>query len=111
MTDVTANGGKFGATAKIYGGDDDITNAGLNVSISGGAGNDSLWGGANSDTLIDGAGNDIFVYRPGQGNDHITDFSSGDMLKILKTNGSEGGTFAKATLRGRLNSISGTTLK
>lgn len=82
-------------------GDDTITAyKGTHLTLSGGAGNDSLWGGANSDTLIGGAGDDIFVYKPGEGTDHITDFSGGDMLKILKTNGREGGTFTKATFSG-----------
>lgn len=82
-------------------GDDTITAyKGTHLTLSGGAGNDSLWGGANSDTLIGGTGNDIFVYKPGQGTDHITDFSGGDMLQILKTNGNEGGTFTSATFSG-----------
>ena len=50
--------------------------------------------------MIGGSGDDIFVYKPGEGTDHITDFSGGDMLKILKTNGSEGGTFTSATYQG-----------
>ncbi|MBR4641339.1 MAG: hypothetical protein IKO74_01300 [Selenomonadaceae bacterium] len=82
-------------------GDDTITAyKGTHLTLSGGAGNDSLWGGENSDTLIGGAGDDIFVYKPGEGTDHITDFSGSDMLKILKTNGREGGTFTKATFSG-----------
>lgn len=82
-------------------GDDTITAyKGTHLTLSGGAGNDSLWGGANSDTLIGGTGNDIFVYKPGQGTDHITDFSGGDMLQILKSNGNEGGTFTSAIFSG-----------
>ena len=73
---------------------------GTHLTLSGGNGNDSLWGGANSDTLYGGAGDDIFVYRPGEGTDRIMDFSGGDMLKILKTNGNEGGTFTNATFSG-----------
>lgn len=82
-------------------GDDTITAyKGTHLTLSGGAGNDSLWGSSGSDTLIGGSGNDIFVYKPGEGIDHITDFSGGDMLKILKTSGGEGGTFTSATFSG-----------
>ena len=73
---------------------------GTHLTLSGGAGNDSLWGGVNSDTLSGGAGDDIFVYKPGEGTDHIMNFSGGGMLKILKTNGNEGGTFTSATFSG-----------
>ena len=82
-------------------GNDTITAyKGTHLTLSGGAGNDYLWGGVNSDTLIGGSGDDTFVYKPGEGTDHITDFSGGDMLKILKSNGSEGGTFTSATYSG-----------
>ena len=49
---------------------------------------------------IGGSGEDTFVYKPGEGTDHITDFSGGDMLKILKTNGNAGGTYTSATFSG-----------
>ena len=37
--------------------------------------------------------NFTFIYKPGEGTDTIFDYSSGDMLKILKSNGKAGGTF------------------
>ncbi|MBR0287563.1 MAG: hypothetical protein IJQ82_01145, partial [Selenomonadaceae bacterium] len=48
-----------------------------------------------NDTLIGGAGNDTFIYKPNEGTDHITDYTNGDILKILKTDGTNG-TYTKA---------------
>ncbi|HEX5500547.1 MAG TPA: FG-GAP-like repeat-containing protein, partial [Thermomicrobiales bacterium] len=54
--------------------------------LTGGAGHDTLIGGAQSDrldgrkgadSLTGGAGDDTFVYAPGDGADHITDFTAG----------------------------------
>lgn len=68
-------------------------------SLWGGFGNDVLWGGTDNDTLYGGFGDNIFIYKPGEGTDKIMDYSSGDMLKIPKKNGKEGGTFTKATFK------------
>lgn len=57
-------------------------NAKNNV-IIGGAGNDSLWGGTGNDTLTGGKGADVFIYKPGEGRDTITDYESGELLSIL----------------------------
>ena len=84
----TLSGGK--GNDKLYG------NAG-NDKLYGGKGNDSLWGGAGNDSLYGGDGKDTFIYKPGEGTDKIFDYSKGDMLKILKSNGKEGGSFTKAT--------------
>ena len=65
--------------------------------IYGNKGNDSLWGGAGNDTLYGGAGKDVFIYKPGEGTDTIFDYQSGDMLQILKSNGSTGGSFTKSS--------------
>jgi Ca2+-binding RTX toxin-like protein len=65
--------------------------------LVGGSGNDSLWGGAGNDALYGGAGNDTFIYKPGEGTDTIFDYKSGDMLQILKSNGSEGGMFSSSS--------------
>ena len=53
----------------------------------------SLWGGAGNDTLYGRDGKDVFIYKPGEGTDHIMNYHNGDMLKILKSNGKSGGTF------------------
>ncbi|MBR0288442.1 MAG: hypothetical protein IJQ82_05635, partial [Selenomonadaceae bacterium] len=65
--------------------------------IYGQNGNDTLWGGAGNDTLYGGSGKDTFIYKPGEGTDTIFDYQSGDMLQILKSNGSTGGSFTKSS--------------
>ena len=65
-----------------------------------GTGNDTLWGGAGNDSLYGGDGNDVFIYKPGEGTDKIFDYSSGDMLKILKSNGNSDGSFSKSSFSG-----------
>ena len=77
---------------KLYGG------AGNDI-LKGGKGADSLWGGAGNDKLYGGSGNDNFIYKPGEGTDTIFDYSSGDMLTILKTNGKAGGTFTDSSFK------------
>ena len=59
-------------------------NSSSNV-IVGGKGSDTIDGGKGNDTLTGGKGNDVFVYSSGDGNDVITDYSSGDKIRI--TNG------------------------
>ena len=78
---------------ELYGGADNDT-------IKGDKGNDTLWGGAGDDKLYGGAGNDVFVYKPNEGTDKIYDYAAVDMLKILKTDGKEGGSFTKAEFSG-----------
>jgi len=53
--------------------------------IDGGAGNDSIWGGAGADTLTGGDGNDLFYFRFDDGDDVITDFTSGQDKIALDT--------------------------
>ncbi|MBR3497702.1 MAG: hypothetical protein IKO05_01765 [Selenomonadaceae bacterium] len=66
--------------------------------LSGVSGKDTLSGGSGNDSLNGGAGNDTFVYQPGNdGTDTIMDYRSGDLLKIFRTDGSEGGSFTSAT--------------
>ena len=76
----------------LYGGtgNDSISGGSGKDSLSGGKGNDSLWGGKGNDTLIGGAGSDVFIFKANEGTDHITDYTSGDMLQILNTEGSDG---------------------
>ena len=90
----------FGNTGNdsLKGGDgaDTLSGGSGNDKLYGDKGNDSLWGGAGNDTLYGGTGDDIFIYKPGEGTDTIFDYAAGDMLKILKKDGKEGGTFTKA---------------
>ena len=81
-------------------GNDKLYGEAGNDILVGGSGNDSLWGNAGNDSLFGGAGKDVFIYKPGEGTDKIMDYESGDMLKILKSNGTAGGTFTKATFSG-----------
>ncbi|MFK7878075.1 MAG: Hint domain-containing protein [Paracoccaceae bacterium] len=55
----------------IYGGDDDDT-------LEGDGDADTLNGGTGDDLLTGGSGNDVFEYAPGDGDDTITDFNSGN---------------------------------
>jgi len=76
---------------KLYGdaGNDKLSGGAGNDILSGGAGNDRLDGGAGNDRLTGGSGNDIFIFKKGQGNDTITDFSAGkaksDVIHLDKT--------------------------
>ena len=80
-------------------GNDSIENTADNVSIFGGAGNDSihggngkdtLWGDSGNDKLWGGDGLDTFIFTAGEGTDRIFDYETGDMLKILNADGSDG---------------------
>ncbi len=51
--------------------------------LYGGPGDDTLLGGPGMDTLHGGSGNDVFVFRPGDGNDRITDYSPGDHMLFI----------------------------
>jgi Ca2+-binding RTX toxin-like protein len=53
-----------------------------NDSISGGGGGDTLSGGTGNDTLSGGTGNDTFLFAAGDGQDIITDFATGDIVRI-----------------------------
>lgn len=89
-----ATSGKTMATIK---GADWLSGGSNNDSINGGTGNDVIYVNKGADTLLGGAGNDTFIYKPGEGNDTIFDYKSGDMLQILKSNGSEVGTFSSSS--------------
>src|SRR5690606_35795080 len=49
-----------------------------NDALYGEAGDDVLIGGLGNDTLSGGAGNDTYIWRPGHGNDTISDYDSTD---------------------------------
>ena len=54
-----------------------------NDTIRAGDGNDRIIGGKGDDTLTGGGGNDVFAYETADnGNDTITDFSSGDIIRV-----------------------------
>lgn len=89
---VTIDGGEGNDT--IYAGESEHSNS-INGGVGndiliGGEGKDTLWGGAGNDTLEGGEGKDIFIYKPGEGTDTIFGYEKGDMLKILKADGSNG---------------------
>jgi Ca2+-binding RTX toxin-like protein len=50
--------------------------------ITAGDSNDTLVGGKANDTLTGGGGDDTFVYSAGDGKDVITDYESGEVIKI-----------------------------
>ncbi|MBQ7705745.1 MAG: hypothetical protein IJT73_10035 [Selenomonadaceae bacterium] len=77
MGNDTLDGGKNNDV--LYG------NAG-NDTLNGGEGNDTLSGGEGNDTLTGGAGADVFVYRLGEGNDVITDYTASQKDKIQIVN-------------------------
>lgn len=80
-------------------GNDKLYGSNGNDTLVGGKGNDTLWGDAGNDKLFGGAGNDVFIYKPNEGTDTIFDYDSGDMLKILKSNGKDGGTFTNSSFK------------
>ncbi|WP_108820440.1 calcium-binding protein [Pseudovibrio sp. Alg231-02] len=59
-------------------GDDLLSGDGGDDTVEGGAGNDVLIGGTGADTLLGQKGNDTYHYNLGDGNDIISDYSSGN---------------------------------
>ena len=68
----------------IYGeqGRDILNGGGGDDEIYGGEDEDTINGGEGDDWLDGGPGDDTFVFEPGNGNDHIMDFTSGDMIDL-----------------------------
>ncbi len=62
---------------RLFGGDGDDR-------LYGGKGDDLMVGMAGNDTMTGGAGADQFVFRNGDGNDRITDFLDGDLIRLLE---------------------------
>ena len=79
----------------IYGeqGRDILNGGGGDDEIYGGEGEDTINGGEGDDWLDGGPGNDTFVFEPGNGNDHIMDFTSGDMIDLSAFDNADGGDF------------------
>src|SRR5439155_21211340 len=65
-----------------YGGNDVLEGRGGNDSLYGGGGADTLIGGTGNDVLSGGTGNDLFLFAAGDGQDRVTDFASGDVLRV-----------------------------
>ena len=76
------NGGR--GDDAIYGeqGRDILNGGGGDDEIYGGEDKDTINGGEGDDWLDGGPGDDTFVFEPGNGNDHIMDFTSGDMIDL-----------------------------
>ena len=89
MTKFTGNslsnhiiGTAFADTILGLGGNDVLEGRGGSDTIDGGIGNDIINGGTGADRLTGGSGSDTFVFAKGDGRDVVTDFSSGDLLKV-----------------------------
>jgi hypothetical protein len=69
--------GSAGGDDEVYGGEgNDIVFGGSgNDVVDGGSGDDEVRGDEGDDTLTGGSGSDAFVFRPGFGNDIVTDFN------------------------------------
>ena len=62
--------------------DDYISGAAGKDTIVAGDGNDTIEGGTGNDNLTGGEGNNVFVYNNGDGDDVITDYKYGDVIKV-----------------------------
>ncbi len=84
LVDLTTTKFSLAGVSVIGGlGNDTIWGGAGADSIHGGDGLDVLLGGAGSDTLTGGSGNDVFLFAANSGQDTITDFASGDKVKLL----------------------------
>lgn len=77
--------GGSGADSLAGGADNDVLDGGLDSdTLDGGDGDDTLFLSYGDDTVTGGAGADVFVYRPGDGDDVITDFQPGvDRIELF----------------------------
>ena len=90
--------GNFGNDTIFGGKGDDVLYGGRdNDLILGNIGDDTLLGNGGDDTLTGGSGNDFFISALNGGNDNITDFTNGDLLRV---NGVDTATLLGATTSG-----------
>ena len=80
-------GDLYNNTMDGQGGDDRMYGDAGRDTLNGGSGDDEMYGGEDKDTLNGGEGDDLmdggpgadtFVFEPGNGNDYIMDFTSGE---------------------------------
>jgi uncharacterized delta-60 repeat protein len=84
VENLTLSGGSGNDSFRRSAGNNVLIGNDGNDNLYGGSGNDSLDGGAGNDNLTGGAGNDVFIYASAaNGNDFITDFSAGDIIRIV----------------------------
>jgi Ca2+-binding RTX toxin-like protein len=115
----TLQGDKGNDTLVGNGGNDQLDGGDGNDTLFGGAGNDTLLGGKGTDRLEGGSGNDIltggedsdtFVFKPGLGSDHVTDFATAgaahDVLELSSTFAS----FAAMTAAGAIQQVGASTV-
>src|SRR5215207_4837699 len=81
----TLVGGAGPDTIQGFAGDDRLSGLEGNDIIRGGTGSDVITGGPGADTLTGASGRDVFVFRPGDGNDTVTDFVLGADSVLLNT--------------------------
>ena len=119
--DSIENDGNY-VTINAGNGNDTVKNDDSNVSISGGKGNDlirnvdgsnvTLNGGKGNDTLYGGKGADVFVYKSGDGNDKIYDYTSDDVIQLaagtsIKSAKVSGGNFVFTIGSGKISVVGG----
>ncbi len=70
----------YGDVVAAFPGDPEIVSG--NDTLVGGKGDDTLVGGGGDDLLTGSQGEDRFVFGPGSGDDHVTDFQKKDLIAI-----------------------------
>lgn len=73
--------------------------------VIGGTQNDIIQGGPGNDVLTGGLGNDTFIISRGGGSDTITDFSPGDILRIVNYGFTDFFSFSAAMTQSGANTV------